>query len=424
MITYKEFLNLHPTKLKSQLPLDVSIGGQPLFTAVRPDFVVPTPTVDGYKVTPDQLLKLVLKARNQNSGDPVHVLSARKVIDKWGSSYGQSDGNYIATRDQLKNLVLKARNDSAQDPVHVNTAFSIVDAWLLQLNPEPTDPTPEPSTPVPPPPAPEPTLTAGISRPHWLGDWSGNVGEYVKGVVSANGPDVTTLLVMYNIPHRDNGNYSAGGLKTPEEYRNWTTQIADGIGANRAIVILEPDALGLAPGLATDVYRTERYEMLNDAVYILKQNPNTKVYMDLSMWLGVETATTMIDKIEGIDGFSCNVSGYVDMAQCLAFANAVSGRTGLRFVIDTSRNGQGEAHPGKWCNQTDTKIGLPNTLNPTLNCDYYLWIKVPGESDGLGINDDGSNPRSDVPSAGTLWPEFRDAIYSGDWAYFKHKYKV
>jgi endoglucanase len=61
------------------------------------------------------------------------------------------------------------------------------------------------------------------------------------------------------------------------------------------------------------------------------------------------------------------------------------------FVIDTSRNGQGPwtppAHPvgdaQDWCNPPSRGLGLQPTANtgvPLL--DAYLWVKIPGESDG------------------------------------------
>jgi endoglucanase len=61
------------------------------------------------------------------------------------------------------------------------------------------------------------------------------------------------------------------------------------------------------------------------------------------------------------------------------------------FVIDTSRNGQGpwQAPAGvytdaeDWCNPPDRGLGaLPTTDTGTPLVDAYLWIKVPGESDG------------------------------------------
>ena len=62
------------------------------------------------------------------------------------------------------------------------------------------------------------------------------------------------------------------------------------------------------------------------------------------------------------------------------------------FVIDTSRNGLGpwqyplDAYPAHedWCNPPDRGLGsVPTTSTGNALVDAYLWIKVPGESDGL-----------------------------------------
>jgi endoglucanase len=62
------------------------------------------------------------------------------------------------------------------------------------------------------------------------------------------------------------------------------------------------------------------------------------------------------------------------------------------FVFDTSRNGVGPwqppanhpaGDPQDWCNPPDRGLGLrptANTGNPLV--DAYLWVKIPGESDG------------------------------------------
>lgn len=60
-----------------------------------------------------------------------------------------------------------------------------------------------------------------------------------------------------------------------------------------------------------------------------------------------------------------------------------------KFVIDTSRNGQGPwtppayPDPQDWCNPPDRGLGLwptADTGNPLV--DAYLWVKIPSESDG------------------------------------------
>ena len=51
------------------------------------------------------------------------------------------------------------------------------------------------------------------------------------------------MLVAYNIPNRDCGQYSSGGAEDEDAYRSFVQQMADGIGGTKSVVILEPDAL-------------------------------------------------------------------------------------------------------------------------------------------------------------------------------------
>jgi endoglucanase len=84
------------------------------------------------------------------------------------------------------------------------------------------------------------------------------------------------------------------------------------------------------------------------------------------------------------------------------YASMLNGATPIvHFIIDTSRNGQGPwdkdtsdfvmATPSltagqdlqDWCNPPDRGIGIrPTTNTPSPLVDAYVWIKVPGESDG------------------------------------------
>lgn len=62
------------------------------------------------------------------------------------------------------------------------------------------------------------------------------------------------------------------------------------------------------------------------------------------------------------------------------------------FVVDTSRNGLGPwtppadhppGDPQDWCNPPDRGLGLrPTTATYSPLIDAYLWVKIPGESDG------------------------------------------
>src|SRR3954452_3844785 len=55
------------------------------------------------------------------------------------------------------------------------------------------------------------------------------------------------VLVAYNIPFRDCAQYSAGGALDTASYEAWIDGFAAGIGKKQAVVILEPDSLGIIP---------------------------------------------------------------------------------------------------------------------------------------------------------------------------------
>ena len=86
------------------------------------------------------------------------------------------------------------------------------------------------------------------------------------------------------------------------------------------------------------------------------------------------------------------------------------------FVVDTSRNGQGPwagaGYPDNqdWCNPPDRGIGLPpTTTTGDPLADAFLWIKVPGESDGqcgrgLGTGTDPEWGNIVDPAAGAWFP--------------------
>jgi endoglucanase len=92
-----------------------------------------------------------------------------------------------------------------------------------------------------------------------------------------------------------------------------------------------------------------------------------------------------------------------------------------RFVIDTSRNGQGPWTPDPdagypdaqdWCNPPGRGVGLrPTTDTGTPLLDAVLWVKVPGESDGScnrGIEGSTTDPEWGGivdPAAGAWFPE-------------------
>lgn len=305
----------------------------------------------------------------------------------------------------------------------------------------------------------------------------------------AAGKGQVPVLAAYNLPFRDCSQYSAGGATDVAGYKAWIDALAAGIQDRSAMVILEPDGLGIIPwyrGLDGALEwcqpaeadaasaAAERFEMLNYAVDRLKALPDTKVYLDgtHSAWLGTGEISSRLVKagVQKADGFFLNVSNYEPterqlkfgswVSQCIHYAteidpgaygscasqyypaspadfstwgltdawyaqhvagapNAPSSDELAHFVIDTSRNGRGPwvpsvayPDPQVWCNPPGRGLGyLPTSDTGNELADAFLWIKVPGESDGecsRGLTDNGGvDPewgRVD-PAAGAWFPE-------------------
>jgi endoglucanase len=280
-------------------------------------------------------------------------------------------------------------------------------------------------------------------------------------------------LVLYYLPYRDCGQFSAGGAQTPEQYAAFVDAFARGIGSRQAMVILEPDGLGLVPqtvtggvpncGVAdgsaggTTELADQRFDLLRDAVARLEQQPATRVYLDgvHSAWLSVGEISARLVRagVQQAQGFFTNVSNYrfteqvakygTWISECIAFANNPDeggwrlghydwcasqyysdaapndGQPGnsvdpndfstwhwtdlwfdqnlgtatptTRFVIDTSRNGQGHWTPPAgvypdaqdWCNPPGRGVGPRPTVDTSAPLlDALLWVKTPGQSDG------------------------------------------
>jgi endoglucanase len=375
-------------------------------------------------------------------------------------------------------------------------------------------------------------LTAMVSEGHavWFtGGTPGAVREQVKKTMRlAYAQNTVPVLVAYNLPYRDCGQYSKGGAPSTAAYKAWIDGFAAGIGRSDAVVILEPDGLGLIPNYVSPLDGSQnctisgpeatpaaRFEQLNYAVDVLTALPNTAVYLDAthSGWQNVsETAFRLLKvDVEQTAGFFLNVSNYQYTAnevmygtwvsQCIAAATSsptwtgdpvgplvtgfpdcpnqywnggppgtmlaalINPATGLpfggwggvalspygvwsdtstnpalntsglnlryaaypagttHFVIDTGRNGQGPwdfaavgyasaAAAQDWCNPPGRGLGIaPTTNTGNALVDAYLWVKVPGESDG-SCNRSVSGSTTDPwwggivdPAAGAWFPQ-------------------
>ncbi|WP_166022365.1 glycoside hydrolase family 6 protein [Streptomyces chilikensis] len=248
-----------------------------------------------------------------------------------------------------------------------------------------------------------------------VGEWIGTSnpeGEARAFTESAVRADRRALLVLYNIPHRDCGNYSGGGAPDGDAYRAWLEGVTRGIGDRPATVVLEPDAvLHLVDGCTPAEFHEERYALLDEAVTRLKELRNTKVYLDAGNagWGRPEQIWEPLKRagVEKADGFAVNVSNFYSTADSIAYGKSLSAKTGGKhFVVDTSRNGNGpyrEGDPGeRWCNPPGRALGeRPTTRTADPLVDAYVWAKRPGESDGTCKGG---------PKAGQWWPEYALAL--------------
>ena len=215
------------------------------------------------------------------------------------------------------------------------------------------------------------------------------------------------VLVTYNIPFRDCAQFSAGGATTPAEYDAWIDGFVAGIGDHPAIVILEPDGLGIIPwydpyGSADGSNALEwcqpaeadpataaadRFAMLNHAVDALAELPHVTTYLDgtHSAWLGSGDIADRLVRagVEDADGFFLNVSNYQLtpnnaqygrwVSQCIAYATEV---TAGDFFNCPNQYWNGGPHPakiadllGEWTGVALDRFGVwsDDTDEPTLN---------------------------------------------------------
>ncbi|MEU8920945.1 glycoside hydrolase family 6 protein [Kitasatospora sp. NPDC048545] len=236
------------------------------------------------------------------------------------------------------------------------------------------------------------TLLRIASQPssQWLGEQGAReIAEEVSRRAAEAGR--TAVFVAYDIPHRDCGQYSAGGAPDAAAYRSWITGVAQALGDRSAWVVLEPDAVAHTLdtcGVKGDL-AAERYGLLAFAVQELKKRPNVRVYVDAGNpgWAqDPDELATALRKagIAAADGFAVNVANFYDTDRNAAYGARLSAALGGKpFVVDTSRSGNGALGGDSWCNPPGRALGeRPTADTGRPGVDAYLWIKNPGESDG------------------------------------------
>jgi endoglucanase len=223
------------------------------------------------------------------------------------------------------------------------------------------------------------------------GSVAGEVSDYVGPAVEAG---EVPQLVVYAIPGRDCGGASDGGAADMAAYQQWIDAMAgalgDDLGDERAIVVLEPDALAQEDCLnAAQV--TARHQALATAVDTLGgAGAGIEVYLDAghSDWNepAVQADRLLDAGVLESAGISTNVSNFNTTADEVTYGKALIAELGdsdLRQVIDVSRNGNGPAPDAEWCDPAGRAVGESPTLDtgePTVAA--LLWVKLPGEADG------------------------------------------
>lgn len=201
-----------------------------------------------------------------------------------------------------------------------------------------------------------------------------------KTMEAAAYENAVPTLVAYNIPYRDCSQYSAGGAVDTVAYEAWIDGFVKGIGGGKAIVILEPDGLGLIPYNTTIYGATEscqptvtaadgtqvpapganpgeRYAQLQYAGSALAAKaPNAAVYFDGThgAWLGVGEAAYRINRASHDPatgaalgkGFFLDASNYRLTAEAIQFGTWVSMCTA--FATDPEEGGWRLGNFG-WC---------------------------------------------------------------------------
>ncbi len=173
-----------------------------------------------------------------------------------------------------------------------------------------------------------------------------------KTVLRAAQEGEIPLLVAYDLPYRDCSQYGSGGARDAPAYQAWIDGFARGIGGDKAVVILEPDSLGIIPYNtalnggsdwcrptltsaqgepipAPGTTAVERYALLSSAIDRLASGaPNALVYLDgtHSAWLPVGEIAYRLAKagVDRTQGFAVNVDNVQPTADAIRFGTLVS----------------------------------------------------------------------------------------------------
>lgn len=195
----------------------------------------------------------------------------------------------------------------------------------------------------------------------------------------------TPVFMLYMMPNRDLGQYSKGGSKGFRNYKRFINLFIQALGDNQAIVLIESDSFPhLKKLVGTDLF-DERVACLSYAIDQLSAKTDCLLYLDIGhpAWLKPEFVADLLTFLprEKLRGYCINVSNFVPVDICEQYAEHIWRYTHQPCIIDTSRNG-GVYPVSHWCNPPEQRLGPKPQMIKSKSVDMYMWIKIPGESDG------------------------------------------
>ncbi len=246
----------------------------------------------------------------------------------------------------------------------------------------------------------------------WLAGSPQDAGTVARVSAAAAAAHRLPVFVMYNIPGRNCGGFSAGGATNGQVYTAWFHDDAAAL-QGPAVFILEPDTI---PELVNGCYtgQTQHVQdtlsLLNDEVHTLKYHAGVRVYIDAGNSGWVTNPADLVPDLQaaGIgaaDGVALNVANFLPTSAEVQYGQTLAKLLGGKGVmIDTSRNG----HPmgNNPCNPPGAALGArPTTDTHQMYIDAYFWGKLVGTSDG---NCQGG------PAAGEWWSADAQGLAQGN----------
>jgi endoglucanase len=217
-----------------------------------------------------------------------------------------------------------------------------------------------------------------------------DVRQYLRGVRRGT----VAILSTYDLPHLGCAHTS----DTPGEayaFKRWMHNFATAIGRHRTVVFLEEDAL-ITVGCLSRAGLDVRMSELDYATRLLGALPHTVTYLDAGAADGDPSPGRMASLLRRagvrfIRGFFLNASHFDWTNNELRYGNKVAQILHTHFVVSTSVNGRGPLHPPDrvengneiLCNPPGRGLGpRPTTDTGDPLADAFMWIGIPGRSDG------------------------------------------